>query len=207
MTTTTTAATSSISSTSSTSSTSSIISTSSTSSTSSATSTSSTTNYSPGCTPTATNLVQNGGFECGGLTSWTATDVTNTFHTLTIGDNSANAFEFLQEGPVSSSASQNPASLSQQLNGLVVGASYTVSYSVYFDKCTTSEGFVGTRFPGYSGGFTYDACDNGQAAVGKYADTSFVFKAGATTEQLRFEFVVGSPNAVIRLDNIAVTPA
>ena len=82
-----------------------------------------------------------------------------------------------------------------------------MSFSVYFDKCTQSEGFVGVRFPGYSGGTTFDACDDGQAAVGKYADTSFVFTAGATTEQLRFEFVVGEPNAVVRLDNIALTAA
>ena len=76
---------------------------------------------------------------------------------------------------------------------------------MYFDKCTSSEGFVGVRFPGYSGSTTFDACDDGQAAVGKYADTSFVFTAQATSEQLRFEFLVGSTNAVIRLDNIAVT--
>lgn len=133
--------------------------------------------------------------------------MSNTFHTITIGDNSDSAFEFLQEGAVSSDASMNPASLSQQLSGLVVGASYTVSFSVYFDKCTQSEGFVGVRFPNYSGGFTFDSCDQGQAAVGKYADASFGFTAEATAEQLRFEFVVQEPNAVIRLDNIAVTRA
>ena len=180
-----------------------VSSTSSTAVTTSASSSSSV--YPPGCTPTPTNLVQNGGFECGGLSSWTATDVQNTYHTTTIGDNSDSAFEFLQEGPVAASSSANSASLSQQLNGLVVGAVYKVSFSVYFNQCTSTEGFVGVRFPGYSGSYTFDSCDDGQAAVGKYADTSFTFTAGATSEQLRFEFIVDEPNAIIRLDNIAVT--
>ena len=175
-----------------------------TTTTTSTTSTSSTTVYAPGCTPTPANLVQNGGFECGGLSSWTATDIPNTYHTTTIGDNSDSVFEFLQEGPIAPTANQNPASLSQQINGLIVGNSYTLSFNWYFDKCTGSEGFIGIMIQGQPIA-TYDSCDYQQAAVGKYADASLVFTAGATSQQLKFEFLVGETNAVIRLDNIAVT--
>ena len=53
--------------------------------------------------------------------------------------------------------------------------------------------------------YTFDARDQGQAAVGKYADVSFGFTAVASPENLRFEFLVGEPNAVVRLDNVAIT--
>ena len=53
--------------------------------------------------------------------------------------------------------------------------------------------------------YTFDARDQGQVAVGKYADVSFGFTAVASPENSRFEFLVGEPNAVVRLDNVAIT--
>ena len=160
----------------------------------------------PSCPSSPGNLVQNGGFECGnGLYEWTYGNVQNTFITTTIGDNSNTAFEFLQEGAVAQSSYANPAYLTQWLYGLNLSKNYQVTFRLYFDKCTGSEGFVGVRFPNNQGSFTYDACDFGGAAVGKYATASFTFTAGAPAEQIRFEFIVGEPNAVIRLDNIVVS--
>lgn len=159
----------------------------------------------PTCTPTpANNLVQNGGFECGGLDHWTATDVANTYHSLVAGENSPTAYQFLERGEPQSNF--NVASLSQDVGGLTVGAVYTLSYSAYFSACTGSFGFVGIML-NHQAVSTYDPCDYGQAGVGQFYRTSLSFTATANPTNVRFEFVIGQPSAVVRLDNIAITPA
>ena len=160
----------------------------------------------PTCTPTpSNNLVQNGGFECGGLAHWVAVDVPNTSHDLSAGDNSPTAYEFVQQGQPFSPT--NVTSLSQEVSGLIVGVAYTVSYSLFFSACTQTFGFVGITLSNHQAVTTFDACDYGQAAVGKFYATSLSFTATATSANLRFEFIIGQPSALIRLDNIAITPA
>lgn len=159
----------------------------------------------PTCTPTPTNnLVQNGGFECGGLDHWIAADVPNTFHSLVAGDNSPTAYQFFQRGEPQSNI--DVASLSQDVSGLTVGAAYTLSFSAYFSTCSTTFGFVGIML-NHQAGFTFDACDYGLAAVGKFYRVSTNFTATANPTNLRFEFVIGQPSVTVKLDNIAITPA
>jgi len=123
---------------------------------------------------------------------------------LTVGDNSPTAYQFLEHGEPQSST--DVASLSQDVSGLTVGAAYTLSFSVYFSTCTTTFGFVGIML-NHQAVSTFDACDYGQAAVGKFYHTSISFTATANPTNLRFEFVIGQPSAIVRLDNIAITPA
>ncbi|CAF9937432.1 MAG: hypothetical protein HETSPECPRED_000537 [Heterodermia speciosa] len=168
------------------------------------------------CKPTATscppvvapnNLVQNGGFECG-LPPWTAGDVVNTAHKLSspgaAGSNTA--YEFDQIGQPGPDSSRNPSFLTQSVPGLTVGAAYKLVFSLFFDACTSNTGFVGVRI-GSQGGLTYDACDSGQAAVGKFFQYQLPFTADAATESLRFEFIINRPGAVVKIDNVAITPA
>lgn len=100
----------------------------------------------------------------------------------------------------------HPASVNQDVSGLTVGAAYTLSFSVYFDKCTQREGFVGVML-NHQPVFTFDSCDDGQQAVGNFYRVTVPFTAAANPENVRLEFLVGEPNAVIKLDNVAVTPA
>ena len=56
--------------------------------------------------------------------------------------------------------------------------------------------------------FTFDSCDQGQQAVGKfYRVTLPPFTASANPENVRFEFLIGEPDAVVKLDNVVITPA
>ena len=146
----------------------------------------------PSCPPVVSpnNLVNNGGFECG-LAPWTAGDVVNTAHKLSSpgADGSATAYEFDQTGPKDPDSDQNPAFLTQDVSGLVTGAGYNLLFSVFFDACTTDTGFVGVRIGGGSqGGTTFDACDRGQAAVGKFAQISIPFQATGTMTNVRLNF-------------------
>lgn len=101
----------------------------------------------------------------------------------------------------------HPASINQDVSGLTVGASYTLSFSVYFDKCTQREGFVGVML-NHQPVFTFDSCDDGQQAVGKfYRVTLPPFTAAANPENVRFEYIIGEPGAVVKLDNVVITPA
>ena len=154
------------------------------------------------------NLVKNGGFECG-LPPWTAGDVVNVIHKLSAlgADGSATAFEWDQIGSPGPDSSRNPAFLTQDVSGLTAGKGYNLVFSVYFDACTSDFGFVGVRIGGQFG-TTFNPCDRQQAAVGKFAQVTVSFTAAAATTDIRFEFVSGGkPQALIKIDQVAVTPA
>ncbi len=51
---------------------------------------------------------------------------------------------------------------------------------------------------------SFDSWDNGQATISKYAKKTIIFIT-ALRERLRFQFLVDEVDAVIRLDDIAVT--
>ena len=163
------------------------------------------------CKPTPTsnhNLVKNGGFEFG-LSPWVADDVVNTKHGLTSpGDNSPTAFEFDQAGPIDPDASMHPASVNQDVYGVTVGSPYIVTFSVYFDSCVPSDGFLGVML-NHEPVYTFDACDDGQVAVGAFHKVSLPFTASSNPENVRFEFVISrdTQRAMVKLDNVAVTPA
>lgn len=92
-------------------------------------------------------------------------------------------------------------------NSLIkTGVDYVLSYSVFFDACTQDTGFLGTMI-NHVPVYTYDACDFGLAAVGKFAPVSIPFTATAATEEVRLEFLIGRPGAVVNVDNVAVIPA
>lgn len=152
--------------------------------------------------------MQNGNFEClHYLDYWTAQDVTNTYHMSADGDNSYNSYQFKIVGYPASETTV--ASLSQDVPGLTIGASYMLSYALWFNKCDPSFGFVGVNLNHHAVS-TFDSCDDGQAAVGKWLTvTNGPFTAVANTENLKFEFVIGLQDlgGYIRLDNVAITPA
>ncbi|KAL8791025.1 MAG: hypothetical protein Q9195_006099, partial [Heterodermia aff. obscurata] len=198
----TTSTSSSTSKTSTSTSSTSTTSTSTTSTSSTSSTSSSTTSAGPTCTPKQSfnDAVINGDFECG-LPPWVAQDIAGTSHAVTSpGDASNFAYEFDQIGPVSPTANQNPASLSQSLitQG---GVPYTLSFRSYFDKCTGSEGFIGVKINGQPV-YTVDACD-GTAGVFNSNVYQF-FAAGGDT--LRFEFLIGENPATVKIDNVSVVP-
>ena len=159
------------------------------------------------CPPLVNNdVVYNGGFECGGgLDGWVATDVTNTSHTLTTGDYSNTAVEFLQTGLPASG--YNVPSLSQDVTGLTIGASYTLAYDIYFGGCTENYGNLSIILD-HKEVFAQYTCNNGGLGAGSYAQYASRFTATANPENLKFNFFVGSQtdNAVMRLDNIYIRP-
>ncbi|KAL9612601.1 MAG: hypothetical protein Q9167_002807 [Letrouitia subvulpina] len=174
------------------------------------TTTTSTTTSTPACTPTpSNNIVKNGGFECG-LASWVAVDTYNNKHYVRgPGDNSANAYEFNQVGDTQfTQPGYVAASLSQNLT-VTVGKSYLLKFRTYFDKCTIGEGFVGVLLNGGDdAGYTVDACDRYPANIGQFGDNTVgPFTASTNPENLRFEFLIDEPDAVVKLDNIMVVPA
>ena len=123
--------------------------------------------------------------------------MTNTAHTLhRPGDASNYAYEFDQTGPIGPTSFTQPASVNQDLI-VTVGASYTLTFRTYFDKCTGSEGFVGVML-NHQPVYTVDACDFG---AGYYNDNTVAFLATVSPFNLRFEFLVGEPDAVVRIDN------
>ena len=106
------------------------------------------------------------------------------------------AYEFDQTGAVDPSTSMNPASVNQDLI-VTVGQAYTLTFRTYFDTCTTSEGFVGVML-NHAAVYTVDACDFG---AGAYKSNTVNFTATASPWNLRFEFEVGEPTAVVKIDN------
>ena len=151
------------------------------------------------------NLIKNGGFECG-LAPWTAGDVVNTTHKLSSpGEASNTVYEFNQIGEPSLDSARNPAFVTQDVSGLTPGVDYVLSYSVFFDACPGT-GIVGTMI-NHAPVYTYGPCDFGLAAAGKYAPVKIPFTATAATENVRLEFLIGRPGTVVRIDNVAVTPA
>ena len=95
------------------------------------------------------------------------------------------------------------ASLNQDVYGLIVGRIYVVTYSAWFDACNN----VLLRVFIYNEPVdTFDGCNYGQNAVGQYADVFFSFTATANPANLRFEFVVSAPTAIVKLDNVALYP-
>lgn len=117
------------------------------------------------------------------------------------GDNSAFAYEYDQNGPLTPDPSANPASLSQQLL-VSVGQAYRLTFRTYFDACTTNEGFVGVmlnQVPVY----TVDACDFG---AGAFKDNTVSFTAASSPLNLVFQFKTGEIHAVVKIDNVVVVP-
>ena len=149
------------------------------------------------CVPNpSNNVVQNGGFECG-LSPWIALDATHTKHTISSpGDSSNFAYEFDQTGSIDPSTNTNPANVSQNLV-VTVGQAYTLTFRTYFDKCTTSEGFVGVML-NYVPEYDVDACDLG---AGAFETNTVNFTATVSPLNLMFQFVVGETNAVVKIDN------
>ncbi|KAL8636525.1 MAG: hypothetical protein Q9228_006085 [Teloschistes exilis] len=193
--------------TSTTTSSSSSVTTSSTSTLSTSTSSTSTTS-SPTATPCVLtggnpngDAVKNGGFECG-LAPWIATDIANTAHSITSpGDASTYAYEFDQTRPINPTAKQNPASLNQNIP-TVNGIPYNLRFRTYFDKCTGNEGFVGVKVNGQPV-YTVDACDG---TAGVFNDNLVQFFASSDSTNVRFEFLVGENNAVVKIDNVNAYP-
>ena len=152
------------------------------------------------------NLVKNGGFECG-LAPWTAGDATNTTHKLgTSGEASNTAFEFIQVDEEGERATNyTPSFVTQDVSGLTPGAGYVLSYSVYFDACSNT-GFLGVMINNRPFS-SYASCDFGGAAADRFAPVKLSFTASVATEQVGFEFAASRPGAIIKVDNVAVTPA
>lgn len=149
------------------------------------------------CAPSPSNsVVQNGGFECG-IHPWIGADLHRSTHSISSpGDNSAFAYEYDQNGPLTPDPSANPASLSQQLL-VSVGQAYRLTFRTYFDACTTNEGFVGVmlnQVPVY----TVDACDFG---AGAFKDNTVSFTAASSPLNLVFQFKTGEIHAVVKIDN------
>ena len=163
-----------------------------------------TTSTPPGCAPTpAANLVKDGNFECGLSPPWVPRILPDNYGKLSSpGDNSPTAFEYDQyQVPPDFFTVSN---LAQNITGLTVGKNYNVTYSAYFGACEPQYGFVGVM----PTGSTFDACDRGQAAVGKFFPVDAgQFTASATVQELRFDFVIGIRPAVVKIDNVAVVPA
>ena len=90
----------------------------------------------------------------------------------------------------------HPASVNQDLV-VVVGQSYHLTYRTYFDKCDGSEGFVGLMV-NHQPVQTTDACDYG---AGEFKSNSYDFTATVNPTNLRFEFLVGDTDAVVKIDN------
>ena len=132
----------------------------------------------------------------------------NTVHKLSSpGEASGTAYEFEKVGPGSPDADRNPAFVTQDVSGLIPGADYILSYSAFFDACVgVGTGLLGTminRAPVY----TYSGCDFGRAAAGKFAPVKIPFTATVATENVRLDFLADRPGTVIKIDNVAVTPA
>ncbi|KAL9611910.1 MAG: hypothetical protein Q9167_003463 [Letrouitia subvulpina] len=174
--------------------------------TSTSTTSTSTTSTTPSCTPSpANNLIKNGGFECG-LAPWVGADVVNTKHYVRgPGDASPNAYEFNQVGPVDDDSNMHPASVNQDIT-VIPGVEYVLHFRTYFDKCTGGEGFVGVML-NHEPEYTVDACDRYPSNVGAFGDNAITFTPDTSTENIRFEFLTGEPDAVIKIDNVVVLPA
>lgn len=128
-------------------------------------------------------------------------DISGTSHAITSpGDASNFAYEFDQTGPISPTANQNPAAVSQNL-ATVAGVPYNLNFRTWFDKCTGSEGFVGVKINGQPV-YTVDACDN---PAGQYS-TNLVQFFATGGDNVRFEFLIGENPAVVKIDNVSVVP-
>ena len=153
-------------------------------------------------------MIKNGGFECG-LTPWTAQDIVNSTHTLSSpGDTSNTAFEFTQVGLQDPRGNPNTASLAQNIPELVDGAGYTLVFSLFFNagSCTPQNGFLGVKI-GANAVFIFRPCDQGQAAVGQFYRVVYTFTMDTGPKFLRFEFLCSRPGTVVKIDNVAITPA
>ena len=96
----------------------------------------------------------------------------------------------------------NPASLSQNL-ATFGNIPYSLKFRTYFNQCTGSEGFVGVKLDGQPV-FTVDACD---FSAGMFHSHEVQFTAsiqGGT--DLRFEFLIFEPLAVVKIDNVSALP-
>ncbi|KAI4269947.1 MAG: hypothetical protein L6R38_007279 [Xanthoria sp. 2 TBL-2021] len=166
------------------------------------TSTSATPTVTSTCTPTpANNVVRNGGFECG-LNPWIAADIPNSRHSIVSpGDASNFAYQYEQVGPVTSDNYERPASVNQDLI-VTVGKPYVLKFRTFFDKCTQSEGFVGVML-NHSPVYTVDACDFG---AGAFKDNTVSFTPTVSPYNLRFEFIIAENPALVKIDNVVVTP-
>jgi len=167
----------------------------------------STTGYLPGCSPiSSNNLVQNGGFECLYWVDWSPKDVANTYHIDTTGQSSYTSYEFKLRGNPASTT--EVASLSQDVPGFTVGASYVLNYGSWWSTCDQSIGFIDIKL-NYQSVTTINPCQGTVAGLGWVNGTFGPFTAVSNVENLRFEFVLSlnQNDDDIRLDNIAITPA
>ena len=78
-----------------------------------------------------------------------------------------------------------------------MGQAYTLTFRTYFDKCTTSEGFVGVML-NYAPEYDVDACDLG---AGAFKTNTVNFTATVSPVNLMFQFLVGETDAVVKIDN------
>lgn len=118
---------------------------------------------------------------------------------------SPNAYEFNQVGPVDDDSNMHPASVNQDIT-VTPGVEYVLHFRTYFDKCTQSEGFVGVML-NHQPEYTVDACDRYPSNANAFGDNAFTFTPDTSTENIRFEFLTGEPDAVIKIDNVVVLPA
>ena len=82
------------------------------------------------------------------------------------------------------------------------GVPYNLRFRTFFDKCTGSEGFIGVKINGQPV-YTVDACDK---PAGVFNDNLVQFFARPGGDTLRFEFLDGEPDAVMKIDNVSVIP-
>ena len=101
------------------------------------------------------------------------------------------------------------SNLSQNIKDFMIKATYNLTYSVWLNQCTQQTGFVGalildsTARPTLER--TFDACDDGRAAVYHYVDVWYSFTARATKATLKFDLVVGEYHSTIKLGHIGIT--
>ncbi|KAL8740354.1 MAG: hypothetical protein Q9190_006932 [Brigantiaea leucoxantha] len=137
---------------------------------------------------------------------WIAADVVNTKHYVRgPGDASSNAYEFNQVGPVDNDSNMHPASVNQDIT-VTPGVEYVLHFQTYFDKCTGGEGFVGVML-NHSPVYTVDACDRYPDNVGAFGANAYAFTPDTSPYNIRFEFLTGEPDAIIKIDNVVVLPA
>ncbi|KAI4209352.1 MAG: hypothetical protein LQ351_007715 [Letrouitia transgressa] len=98
----------------------------------------------------------------------------------------------------------HPASVNQDIT-VTPGVEYVLHFQTYFDKCTGGEGFVGVML-NHAPYYTVDACDRYPTYIEGFGDNAIIFTPDTTTVNIRFEFLTGEPDAVIKIDNVVVLP-
>lgn len=129
-------------------------------------------------------------------------DAPYCYHTDTMGDNTYTSYEFKLRGPVTAPIT-TVSSVSQDVSGFLVGATYMLTYATWWSLCDSNLGDVNVKLNGQS---VANIVPCGGAGLG-WGDHSFgPFTAVSTVENLKFEFVVnvGQPQVDMRIDNIVI---